>query len=103
MHLEDSVVIETGAKIEPCTIGEGTYIGINARIGRGAVIGRNCKIGAWCHVLDGEVVPDATIVYGTGQRRVDRHGLVSCEAEARGRQIDVLRGLIPSNLAKWRT
>ena len=46
---------------------------------------------------------DYTVVYGYGERRVDRAGLQRLELDATERHIDVLRKLIPSKLEKWQT
>jgi dynactin-6 len=54
-----------------------------------------------CHVADGEIIPNFTVIYGNGLRRIDASGIEDLKLKMVGRQIDVLRKLIPSNLAKF--
>ena len=49
----------------------------------------------------GESVPDFTVIYGNGMRRLDNSGVEDLKIKMVGRQVDVLRKLIPSNLAKF--
>ncbi|KAE9373454.1 trimeric LpxA-like protein [Stipitochalara longipes BDJ] len=99
--IENSVVIEVGAVVEAKTVGEGTVIEVQAKIGKGAVLGKHCKIGPLCEINEGEVVPDFTVVYGTGMRRLDSSGVEDLKLKMVARQIEVLKRLIPSNLAKF--
>ncbi len=117
--IEDGVILEVGAIVEAKSVGEGSLIEINARVGKGAVIGKvcntcpraerililivrqHCKIGPLCTVDDSEVVPDYTVIYGSGLRRVDHSGVEDLKLKMVGRQVDVLRRLIPSNHAKF--
>ncbi|PQE33554.1 transferase hexapeptide domain-containing protein [Rutstroemia sp. NJR-2017a WRK4] len=99
--MENYVVVEVGAVVEASRIGEGTIIEVNARVGRGAVLGKHCKIGPLCEVADDEVIPDYTVIYGDGLRRIDKSGVEDLKLKMVGRQADVLRKLIPSNLAKY--
>jgi len=52
-------------------------------------------------VRDGETLPDLTVVYGNGMRRVDNSGVEDLKLKMVGLQTEVLRKLIPSNLAKF--
>lgn len=99
--IENGVVVEVGAVVEAKTVGEGSVIEVQAKIGKGAVLGKHCKIGPLCEVADGEIVPDFTIVYGNGMRRLDISGVEDLKLKMVARQIDVLKKLIPSNLAKF--
>jgi dynactin-6 len=54
-----------------------------------------------CEVAEGEVVPDFTAIYGNGLRRIDSSGVEDLKLKMVGRQADVLRKLIPTNLAKF--
>jgi len=54
-----------------------------------------------CEVADREVVPDFTVIYGNGLRRIDASGVEALKLKMVGRQVDVLRKLIPTNLAKF--
>lgn len=49
------------------------------------------------------MVPDFTVVYGMNQRRRDRPGLEALKMKANERQVEVLRRLIPSQIAKFRS
>lgn len=44
---------------------------------------------------------DFTVVYGHGLRRIDRSGIEDLRLKMVARQVEVLRKLIPSNLAKF--
>ncbi|KAK0124322.1 hypothetical protein ONS95_009292 [Cadophora gregata] len=99
--IENGVVIEVGAVVEARTIGEGSIIEVNAKIGKGAVIGKHCKVGPLCEVAEGEVLPDFTVLYGNGVRRLDTSGAEELKLRMVAKQVEVLRKLIPSNLAKF--
>ncbi|EKD14811.1 transferase hexapeptide domain protein [Drepanopeziza brunnea f. sp. 'multigermtubi' MB_m1] len=99
--LEDGVVVELGAVVEARRIGEGTVIEVNAKVGKGAMLGKHCKIGPLCEVTDGEVLPDYTVLYGDGMRRLDASGAEDMKIKNLANQIEVMRRLIPSNLAKF--
>jgi len=99
--IEDGVILEVGAVVEARRVGEGSLIEINARVGKGAIIGKHCKIGPLCIVEHNEVVPDYTVIYGTGLRRVDKSEVDDLKMKMISRQVDVLRKLIPSNPAKF--
>lgn len=99
--IDNGVVVEVGAVVEAKIIGEGCLVEVNAKIGKGAVLGKHCKIGALCVVGDGEILPDFTVVYGNGIRRVDNSGIEDLKQKMIGRQVEVLRKIIPSNLAKF--
>ncbi|KAI9648938.1 hypothetical protein NHQ30_001504 [Ciborinia camelliae] len=97
--LENGVIIETGAIVEAKLVGQGTLIEINAKVGKGAVIG---KIGPMCEVAEDEIIPDYTVIYGDGLRRMDKSGSDALQMKMIGRHVELLRHLIPSNLAKYR-
>ncbi|TGO14521.1 hypothetical protein BTUL_0052g00590 [Botrytis tulipae] len=99
--LENGVIVETGAIVEAKFVGQGTLIEINAKVGRGAVIGKHCKIGPMCEVEEDEVIPDYTVLYGNGLRRIDKSGVEGLKMKMIGRHVDVLRRLVPSNLSKY--
>ena len=54
-----------------------------------------------CEIGDGDVVPDFTVIYGNGLRRIDASGIEDLKLKMVGRQADILRKLIPTNLAKF--
>lgn len=112
-------MVEVGAVVEAKRIGDGCVIEINTRIGKGAVLGKvclvhfpvlesgsdamsqHCKIGPLCTVADGEILPDFTVLYGHNSRRVDRSGAEEQKMKMVMRQVEILRKLIPSNVAKF--
>ncbi|KAI9750247.1 MAG: hypothetical protein M4579_006549 [Chaenotheca gracillima] len=115
----NGVSIEAGAIVEAQSISDGCLIEANARIGPGAVLGQvtsqmllyrrwlnqwllqYCRVGPMCEVKAGEVVPDYTVIYGVGKRRVDGSGIQHLRMATMKRHVDVLGKLIPSNPAKW--
>jgi len=99
--IENGVVVEVGAVVEAKRIGEGCVIEVNAKIGKGAVLGRHCKIGPLCEIAPEEVVPEFTVVYGNGMRRVDTSGIEDLKLKMVGRHVEVLKKLIQSNIAKF--
>lgn len=54
-----------------------------------------------CEVAEDEVIPDFTVIYGNGLRRIDNSGVESLKMKMVGRHVDVLRNLIPNNLSKY--
>ncbi|PBP25343.1 transferase hexapeptide domain protein [Diplocarpon rosae] len=99
--LENAVVVEVGATVEARRVGEGTVVENNARIGKGAVLGKHCKVGPMCEVAEYECLPDYTVLYGNGLRRLDSSGVENLKLKNIAKQVEVLRRLIPSNLAKF--
>jgi len=99
--IEDGVVVEVGAVVEARCVGVGTLIEVGGRIGKGAVVGKHCKIGPLCEVGEGEDVPDFTVIFGNGMRRIDKSGVEAQKLKMVARQVEVLRKLIPSNSAKF--
>jgi dynactin-6 len=68
-----------------------------------ADVAQYCKIAPLCTVAPGEELPDFTVVYGFNERRQERPGLEGLRAKAHEKHVQVLKMLIPSNLAKWET
>jgi dynactin-6 len=62
---------------------------------------QHCKIGPLCEVAERDVLPDFTVIYGNGLRRLDKSGVEDMKLKMVDRQVEVLRKLIPSNLAKF--
>lgn len=52
-------------------------------------------------IAPGEVVPDSTVVYSNGMRRLDKRGASALRNKGQARQIEVLRRMIPSNPARF--
>ncbi|KAH9907137.1 trimeric LpxA-like protein [Xylariomycetidae sp. FL2044] len=84
--VEVSAIVESGGTI----IGEGSLVGVGCKVGKGAKLGQ-----PW------EEIPDFTVVYSNGTRRLDKRGVTDLKNKAQARQIEVLRRLIPSNPAKF--
>lgn len=124
--VEVGAVIESGGTL----IGEGCQVGVGSRVGRGAKLGKvsrrrdnalvptsdglvtrsgwgltralqHCILTPKTVIPPGEVVPDFTVVYSNGTRRLDRRGVTDLKNKAQARQIEVLRKLILSNPAKF--
>ncbi len=60
----DGVTVGHGAKFESCTIGDGTVVGMNAVILPRAKIGTECVLAAGTVVLEGQDIPDRSVVAG---------------------------------------
>ncbi|KAI8631203.1 trimeric LpxA-like protein [Xylariaceae sp. FL1651] len=101
--ISDYVTIEVGAIIESggTMIGEGCHVGVGSRVGRGAKLGKHCVLTPKSVIQPHEAVPDFTVVYSNGTRRLDKRGVTDLKNKAQARQIEVLRKLIPSNPAKF--
>ncbi|KAL0633397.1 hypothetical protein Q9L58_007710 [Maublancomyces gigas] len=101
LTIGDGVVVEVNAVVEAREVGEGTAVEVGVRIGKGAVVGKNCKLSPLTRVADAEVIPDNTVLYGAGERRVDASGTAGARRKLLERHVDSLRVLIPSNASKW--
>ncbi|KAI1121399.1 trimeric LpxA-like protein [Nemania abortiva] len=101
--VSDYATVEVGAVIESggTVIGEGCVVGVGSRVGKGAKLGKQCILTPKSVIRPGEVVPDFTVVYSNGTRRLDKRGVTDLKNKAQSRQIEVLRKLIPSNPAKF--
>ncbi|KAI1064791.1 hypothetical protein LB507_000739 [Fusarium sp. FIESC RH6] len=104
ISLGDYVTIEAGSTIEsgPTEIGEGTVIHSGSTIGSGAKIGKNCTITQMSKIAPGTILPDNTVVFSNGTRRIDRRGLSEQRKLALVKQLAILRKLIPSNADKFK-
>ncbi|KAI3333838.1 trimeric LpxA-like protein [Ustulina deusta] len=103
--ISDYATVEVGAVIESggTMVGEGCHVGVGSRVGKGAQLGKHCVLAPKSVVQPGEVVPDFTVVYSNGTRRLDKRGVTDLKNKAQARQIEVLRKLIPSNPAKFQS
>jgi dynactin-6 len=54
-----------------------------------------------CEVAEKETIPDFTVIYGSGMRRLDMSGVGDMKMKATARQVEILRKLIPTNPAKF--
>ncbi|KAG5988996.1 hypothetical protein E4U54_004476 [Claviceps lovelessii] len=102
--LGDYVVAEVGTVIEAgnTEVGEGTTLQVGCRIGSGAKIGRHCTISHKSVVAPGEELPDHTVIYSDGLRRLDQRGITDMRKLGLVKQIAVLRKMIPSNPDKFK-
>ncbi|MDP2016376.1 gamma carbonic anhydrase family protein [Hydrogenophaga sp.] len=58
------VIVDNGAVLQGCVIGDGTRVGVRAVIFGGAVIGRHCIVADGTLVPQGATFPDATLIAG---------------------------------------
>lgn len=112
VQLAANVVVENGAAVAAASVGEDCVIGAGARVGPRAMLGKGCKVGARCEVAEGEILVEGTVVWGRkpGERRVGGIGGLGGEEAGRieelrraahGKQVEGLRRLIKSDLAKF--
>ncbi|OTB09472.1 hypothetical protein M426DRAFT_316023 [Hypoxylon sp. CI-4A] len=101
--ISDYTTVEVGAVLESggTIIGEGCLIGVGSRVGKGAKLGKHCTLTPKTVIQPGEVIPDFTVIYSNGIRRIDKRGISDLKNKVQARQIEVLRRLIPSNPAKF--
>ena len=59
-----SVVIDSGAVLQGCVIGDSSRVGVRAVIFGGAVIGRHCIVANGTLVPQGAAFPDGTLIAG---------------------------------------
>ncbi|KAG0132727.1 trimeric LpxA-like protein [Tuber indicum] len=97
----DGVVVEVNAVVEGSVVGAGSVVEVGVKIGKGGKVGLNCKLGPLTKVLEGEVVEDNTVIFGSGQRRIDASGTADARRRLLERHIESLRVLIPSNPSKF--
>ncbi|KAI9700001.1 MAG: hypothetical protein M1836_002535 [Candelina mexicana] len=103
--LENGVFVEVGAVVEARRVGEGSVVEVKARVGRGCVVGKHCKISPLCHIDENDILQDGTVVYGTGQRRIESGlgGVWEKRMEVRRLRAEVERGLVKGDLERWRS
>jgi len=58
--------------VEFCSVGDNSFIGINAVILNGARIGKNCLVDASALITEGKEIPDGSLVVGSPGRVVRR-------------------------------
>ncbi|KAM0551478.1 hypothetical protein ACHAO7_004940 [Fusarium culmorum] len=102
--LADYVTIEAGSTIEAggTEIGEGTIIQAGTIVGSGAKIGKNCTVTHMSKIAPGTILPDNTVVFSNGTRRIDRCELSDQRKIALIKQLAILRKMIPSNPDKFK-
>ena len=99
--LDPFVMLEPGCVVEATRIGAGSVVDVGAKISAGATLGEHCRVAPLCTVPRGEALESFTVVFGNGQRRRERKGLEGLRRGTHEKQVDVLRRLVPSNLAKF--
>ncbi|KAI0164076.1 trimeric LpxA-like protein [Xylariaceae sp. FL1272] len=99
----DYAIIEVGAVIESggTYIGNGCSVGVGSRVGKGAKLGKHCILTPKSVVAPFDTIPDYTVIYSNGTRRLDKRGVADLKNKTQARQIEVLRKLIPSNPSKF--
>ncbi|KAF4976316.1 hypothetical protein FZEAL_7001 [Fusarium zealandicum] len=104
ISLGDYVTVEAGSTIEGggTEVGEGSVIQAGANIGSGSVIGKDCTVTQMSTLAPGTVLPDYTVVFSNGMRRVDRRDLGDQKKVALVKQLAILRKMIPSNPDKFK-
>ena len=90
-------LFEVGATCDALTVGDGNIFEAKSVVGRDVEITHCCRIGVACKLTRAEVVPEGTVVFGDGARRVDARAL-----EGKGTpspllqsQLVHLRGILP--------
>ncbi|KAL7275995.1 hypothetical protein RUND412_001026 [Rhizina undulata] len=99
--LNDGVVIEVNSVVEGREIGEGSLLEVGVKVGRAAVVGKGCKITPLIEIKEGEVVPDNTVIFGYGERRIDNSGSAAARRKLTERHVESLRVVIASNPSKF--
>ncbi len=62
--LGEDVTVGHGARLESCTVGDGTVVGMNAVVLQNAVVGEECLLAAGTVVLEGSEIPRRSLVAG---------------------------------------
>ncbi|KAH0611966.1 uncharacterized protein H6S33_010018 [Morchella sextelata] len=101
LTIGDGVVVEVNALVEAREVGEGSTVEVGVRVGKGARVGKHCKLAPLTRVADGEVLEDYTVLYGAGERRMDKSGQEGARRKLLEMHVESLRVLIPSNASKW--
>ncbi|RPB11900.1 hypothetical protein P167DRAFT_553755 [Morchella conica CCBAS932] len=90
LAIGDGVVVEVNALVEAREVGEGSTVEVG-----------HCKLAPLTRVADGEVLEDYTVLYGAGERRIDKSGQEGARRKLLEMHVESLRVLIPSNASKW--
>ena len=77
LRIGDYVLIEAGCSIRAKEVGDDCVIECAVVLEEGSIVGNGCRICAGERIGRNQVVPDGTVVFGNGQRRVDRTDQVS--------------------------
>ena len=102
----DYVNIETGATVEAKSVGDGTTVEVSAVVKKGAVLGKWCKVAVLERVEADQVLEDYTVVYGDGQRRVDKtmkahEEIRAAKMDGQEKAVQLMKTMIPNAAAKW--
>ncbi|KAI1458774.1 trimeric LpxA-like protein [Annulohypoxylon moriforme] len=103
VFIGDYVTIEVSSVLESggTQIGDGCLIAVGCKIGKGAKLGKYCTLTPQSVVQPFETIPDFTVIYSNGTRRIDKRGVSELKNKVQARQIETLRRLIPSNPNKF--
>jgi carbonic anhydrase/acetyltransferase-like protein (isoleucine patch superfamily) len=91
LNIGANVSIGHQAMMHGCTVGEGSFIGIQAIVLNGAVIGKGCLVGAGALITERKVFADGTLIMGAPARAVreltaqERENLLKVAANYAGR------------------
>lgn len=85
-------VFEVGSTSQALRIGDNNVIESKAEVGRNFILTSGCIIGAFCRVNTCEVIPENTVIYGSGcMRRVQTE-----RPQPQTLQLDFLMKILPN-------
>uniref|UniRef100_A0A8C6WUC4 Dynactin subunit 6 n=1 Tax=Neogobius melanostomus TaxID=47308 RepID=A0A8C6WUC4_9GOBI len=85
-------VFEVGCTSQALKIGDNNVIESKAEVGRNVILTSGCIIGAFCRVNTCEVIPENTVIYGSGcMRRVQTE-----RPQPQTLQLDFLMKILPN-------
>ncbi|XP_028812439.1 dynactin subunit 6 [Denticeps clupeoides] len=85
-------VFEVGCVSQALKIGDNNVIESKAKVGKNVILTSGCIIGSCCHVNTCEVIPENTVIYGSGcMRRVQTE-----RPQPQTLQLDFLMKILPN-------
>ncbi|XP_066576497.1 dynactin subunit 6 [Amia ocellicauda] len=92
MTIGTNNVFEVGCKSQALKIGDNNVIESKAEVGRNVILTSGCIIGACCQVNTCELIPENTVIYGSGcMRRVQTE-----RPQPQTLQLDFLMKILPN-------
>ncbi|XP_028657984.1 dynactin subunit 6 [Erpetoichthys calabaricus] len=92
MTIGTNNVFEVGCITQAMKIGDNNVIESKAEVGRNVILTSGCIIGAFCQVNTCEVIPENTVIYGSGcMRRVQTE-----RPQPQTLQLDFLMKILPN-------
>ncbi|KAG7458874.1 hypothetical protein MATL_G00225230 [Megalops atlanticus] len=92
MTIGTNNVFEVGCTSQALKIGDNNVIESKAEVGRNVILTSGCIIGACCQVNTCEVIPENTVIYGSGcMRRVQTE-----RPQPQSLQLDFLMKILPN-------